>query len=149
MPTHDYVEQLETVVESILVENDMEMFAVYWKLGKELIEGLPVRAFYTRTEGSHANLAILTDKLVVDIEKNDDDQNPGGIGIGVIKSIATVYFRAGPVQTIPNSETSQLTVFTLMIGAAEAGPYWIAKTDSERENLTRFGKALLNAVNAS
>ena len=149
MPDHDDTSKLETVVETILAEKELETFAEFWSLGKELIEGIPVRAYYSRTEGSYVNLAILTDNLIIDIEKNENDANPGGIGIGVIKSIATVYFRAGPIQTIPDSETSQLTVITLMIGTIDPGPYWIAKTDSEREDLTRFGKALLNAVNAS
>ena len=148
MPDHDDTTRLETAVGTILAKKGLETFAEYWNLCKELVKGVPVRAYYARTEGSYVNLAILTDNLIIDIEKNENDANPGGIGIGVIKSIATVYFRAGPIQTIPDSETSQLTVVALMIGTIDPGPYWVAKTDSEREDLIRFGKALLSAINA-
>ena len=149
MSDHDDTSKLETVVNTILAKKELETFAEYWNLGKELIKGVPVRAYYTRIEGSYVNLAILTDNLIIDIEKNENDVNLSGIGIGVIKSISAVYFRVGPIQTIPDSEKSQLTVVTLRIGAIDPGPYWVAKTDSERENLIRFGKALVNAVNAS
>lgn len=48
--------------------------------------------------------------------------------------------------TIPNSEKAQLTVVALTIGAGVPRLCWFAKTDSEREHLLRFGRALLNAV---
>ena len=149
MPAHDVSEHLETVVERILEENDLESFAEYWDLGMELLKGSPVRAFYVFAGGSYVNLAILTDWLVVDIETDEDDENPGDLTVIVIKSIAAVHFRTGPVRTIPDSEEAQLTLFASMVGATDAGPYWIAETDGERKHLTRFGKALLNAVNAS
>lgn len=149
MAAHGYAIQLEKAAQSILDNTNVRSFAENWNLGRELLNEAPVRAFYARTEGSYANLAILTDKLVIDIEENEDDESPGGVGIAVIRSIGTVYFRSGPIITIPGSETSQLTVVTMMTGAAEANPYWVAKTGKEREDLTRFGKALLNAVVAS
>ena len=149
MPDHDDSSKLETIVDAILVKKELETFAEYWNLAKELIQGVPVRAYYTRTEGSYVNLAVLTDNLIFDIEKNKHTATLDGVSVSLIKSISAVYFRAGSIQTIPDSETSQFTVITLRTGTVDPGPYWIAKTDSEREDLIRFGMALLNAVNVS
>ena len=149
MPVHDVAKHLETMVRRILEEDDLEAFSEYWDLGRELLEGLPVRAFYVYAGGGYVNLVILTDQLIVDIETDEDDENPGDLTIIVIKSIAEVHFRTGPVPTVPGSEEAQLTLFVSMVGATDAGPYWIAETDAERKHLARFGKALLNAVNAS
>ena len=149
MPSRDDTSKLETIVERIFEENDLEAFAEYRDLSRELLEGLPVRAFYVCAEDSYVNLAILTDKLIIDIETDENDDNPGDLTVIVIKSIAEVHFRTGPVQTVPDSDGAQLTLLLSMIGATDAGPYWIAETDTEREHLARFGKALLNAVNAS
>ena len=94
-------------------------------------------------------MAILTDHLIVDIENGESGATLDGVGVALIKSISAVYFRAGPIQTIPDSEAAQLTVVALRTGNVNPGPYWFAKNDSEREDLIHFGKALLNAVNAS
>ena len=149
MPGHDNSSKLEAIVNAILVNEELETFAEYWNLAKELMQGVPVRAYYTRTEGNYVNLAILTDNLIFDIENNEIAATLDGVGVALIKSISSVYFRAGPIQTIPDSSTALLTVVALRIGSNGPGPYWIAKTDSEREDLMRFGKALLSAVNAS
>lgn len=149
MPDHDDTKKLENMVERILQENDLEAFAEYWDLGRELMEGLPVRAFYACSEGSYANLAILTDGLIIDIETEEDDDSPDDLTVISLKSIAEVHFHEGPVHTIPDSEEAQLTLVLSMIGATDIGPYWIAETNAEREHLVRFGKALVKAVNAS
>ena len=148
MSDHDDTINLEAKVDAILAKKELDTFADYWNLGKELINGIPVRAYYIRTEVGYVNLAVLTDNLIIDIEKIENDANPGGVSIGGIKSVSAVYFRPGPVPTVPDSETSQLTVVALRTGVIEPGFYWVAKSDSEREGLIRFGKALLRAVNA-
>ena len=149
MADHDDGSKLETAVDVILAKKELETFAEYWNLAKELIKGVPVRACYARTEGSYVNVAILTDNLVFDIENSKSAATLDGIAVAPIKSISSVHFCVGSIRTIPDSEAAQLTVVTLESGAAAPGPYWLAKTDSEREDLIQFGKALLNAVNAS
>lgn len=149
MADHDDGSKLETAVDAILAKKELETFAEYWNLAKELIKGVPVRACYARTDGSYVNVAILTDNLVFDIENSTSGATLDGVAVAPINSISTVYFHAGSVQTIPDSEAAQLTVVALRSGAADPGPYWLAKTDSEREDLIHFGRALLNAVNAS
>lgn len=148
MSDNDETSKLETAVNAILAKKELVTFAEYWNLAKELIDGVPVRAYYVRTDVNYVNLAILTDFFVLDLE-NKNDANPTDIGISLIKSLASVYFRPGPVETIPDSEKSQLTVISVRIGSADVGNYWIAKTGSEREDLIRFGRALLTAVNTS
>ena len=128
MAERDDTEKLLKAVERILEENELEAFAECWNLGKELIEGLPVRAFYVCNDGSYANLAVLTDGLIIDIETEEDDDNLGDLTVISIKSIAEVHFREGPVHTIPDSEEAQLTLVLSMVGATDAGPYWIAES---------------------
>ena len=147
MPGQDSTNRMKSVVGKIIAENELEAFAEYWDLAEELLEGLPVRAFYVVDDDGYANLVILTDQSIIDIEADDDDENLGYITVTAIKSIGKVHFRAGPIQTIPNSEKAQLTIVLSMIGATDTGPYWIAETDAEYEHLTRFGKALMLAIN--
>ena len=147
MPANDYTSRLKALVGNIIAENELVAFQEYWNLGQELIAGLPVRAFYAINDDGYANLAILTDKAIIDIEADDEDETAGDITVITIKAVAEVYFRAGPVQTIPNSEESRLTLVLSMIGATDTGRYWIAETDAECQHLTRFGKALTNAIN--
>ena len=147
MPSSDYTEQMESVVGRTIKENELAAFEEYWDLSKELIAGLPVRAFYVVADEGYGNLAIITDRSIIDIEADDDDNDLGYISVTTIESIAKVHFRAGPVHTIPNSEDSQLTIILSMIGATGTGPYWIAETDTECKHLKRFGAALMSAIN--
>ena len=149
MPDHDDAKKLESMVERILQENDLEAFAEYWDLGRELMEGLLVRAFYVYTEGSYANLGIVTDKLIVDIATDEEDDTVDDLAVIALRAVAEAHFHADPVQAIPDSEQAQLTLVLSMVGATDASPYWIAETNTKREPLARFGKAILNAVNAS
>lgn len=149
MADRDDTAKLLKATERILEKNDLEAFAECWALARELMDGLPVLAFYARPEDSYANLAILADGLIIDIETEEDDDSPDDLTVISVKAVAEVHFHTGPVHTIPDSEEAQLTLVLSMVGATDLGPYWIAETDAEREHLVRFGKALLNAVNAS
>ena len=147
MPGSDYTKQMETVVKRIIEENELEAFEEYWELSRELIAELPVRAFYLAADDGYGNLAIVTDRSIIDIEADDDDDDLGYISVTTVESIAKVHFRAGPVQTIPNSEDAQLTIILSITGATGSGPYWIAETDAELKHLTRFGAALMTVIN--
>ena len=147
MPGSDYTKQMETVVERTIEENELEAFEEYWDLSKELIAGLPVRAFYLAADEGYGNLAIITDRSIIDIEADDDDDDLGYISVTTVESIAKVHFRAGPVPTLPNSEDAQLTIILSLAGATGSGPYWIAETDAEYQHLKRFGAALMGAIN--
>lgn len=147
MSSRDYTEQMETVVKRIIEENELEAFEEYWDLSRDLIAGLPVRAFYVIADEGYGNLAIITDRSIIDIEADDDDDDLGYISVTTIESIAKVHFRAGPVQTIPNSDDAQLTIILSLTGATGSGPYWIAETDAEYKRLKRFGAALMSAIN--
>ena len=149
MPPQDFSEQLETTVASILEEYGRQAFAQYWNIGKELMKGLPIQSFYLRAEGSFVNLVILAGRLIVDIETNENDENTGILSVTVVKSVAKAHFCAGPVQTIPESENSQLTLILSNFGGTDTGSYWIAETDAERKHLMHFGHSLMNVVNES
>ena len=145
MPTEDSSKQLQIAVASILEEDSRVTFAEYWNIGKELIEGLPIHSFYTRTGSGYVNLVVLAGKLVVDIETDEKDENPGILSVTAIESVARILFHAGPVQTIPESEKS-LTLILSIVGGTDVGAYWVAETDEERQSLTRFGQSLMVAI---
>ena len=147
MPSSDYTKQMAAVVERTIEENQLEAFEEYWELSRELIDGLPVRAFYLAADEGYGNLAIITDRSIIDIEADDDDDDFGYVSVTTIESIAKVHFRAGPVPTLPDSEDAQLTIILSIAGATGSGPYWIAETDAEYKRLTRFGAALMSAIN--
>ena len=147
MPGSDYTKQMATVVERTIEENELEAFEEYWELSRELIDGLPVRAFYLAADEGYGNLAIITDRSIIDIEADDDDDDFGYVSVTTIESIAKVHFRAGPVPTLPDSQDAQLTIILSITGATGSGPYWIAETDAEYKRLTRFGAALMSAIN--
>ena len=52
MADRDDTAKLLKEIERILEENDLEAFVECWNLGRELMEGLPVRAFYACSEDS-------------------------------------------------------------------------------------------------
>lgn len=147
MPTNDYTEQMKAVVERSIEENELEAFEEYWDLAKELVEALPIRAFYVVADEGYGNLAIITDRSIIDIEADDDDDDLGYISVTTIESIGKVHFRTGPVPTLPDSEDAQLTIILSITGATGSGPYWIAETDAECKHLKRFGAALMGAIN--
>lgn len=147
MEPRDYTDLMSSLVKRTIEEEELEEFNKYWNLGCELVAGLPVRAFYLVSDEGYANLAILTDHSIVDIESDEDDQDLAYISVTTIQSIAKVHFRAGSVQTVPDSEDARLTVVLSMIGATGTGPHWFAETDGERQHLTRFGAAIIKAIN--
>ena len=147
MESRDYTDRMCSLVNRTAEEEGLQQFKRYWNLGYELVAGLPVRAFYLVSDEGYANLAILTDLSIIDIEADDDDHDLAYISVTTIQSIAKVHFRAGSVQTVPNSEDAQLTIVLSMIGTTGTGPYWFAETDDERRHLTRFGVAIMKAIN--
>ena len=147
MPSGDYTKQMLAAVERAIEENELEAFEEYWDLAKELVDDLPIRAFYVVADDGYGNVAIITDRSIIDIEADDDDDDLGYISVTTIESIAKVHFRAGPVPTLPDSEDAQLTIILSITGATGSGPYWIAETDDECKHLTRFGAALMGAIN--
>ena len=101
----DYTDQMNSLVTRTIVEDELTELKKYWTLGSELVAGLPVRAFYLVSDEGYANLAILTDRSIVDIESDEEDLSAGYISVTTIQSIAKVHFRAGSVQTVPIRKT--------------------------------------------
>jgi hypothetical protein len=149
MPERDYTEQMKTAIERIVSDDAPEDFEEQWSFVENLLGDLSVRGFYAVNDDDYVNVAILTDKSIIDVEVSEDTVRPVNISITLINSIAEVRFSRGPIQTIADSEDSQLTVVLSLIGATDTGQYWWAEDDDEERRLTRFGAALMQVINRS
>ncbi|MCH9010714.1 MAG: hypothetical protein IIC21_08830 [Chloroflexi bacterium] len=145
MAGRDHSEQLKSVVAEILVEDDLDTFREYWQLSQLILGNTPIRRFYVRTDDGYANVALLTDDLIVDIEGEDDDSE-GSLTFNPIRVIDYVRFHEGSVETIPKSSEALLVLFVSEFGSTDVGPYWIAYSEEEYRYLTLFGKAVVEAI---
>lgn len=145
MAGQDYSEQLKSVVADILLEDDLDTFEEYWQLSQFVLGNTPIRRFYVRTDDGYANVALLTDDLIVDIEGEDDDSE-GSLTLNPIRVIDSVRFHEGSVETIPKSSEALLVLFVSVFGSTDVGPYWIAYSEEESRYLTLFGKAVVEAI---
>ena len=148
MAGQDYSEQLKSVVASILIEDDLDTFEEYWQLSQHVLGNTAIRRFYARTDDGYANVAILTDDLIVDIEGEEENDSTGSLTFNPIRVIDSVRFHEGSVETIPESSEASLILFVSVLGATDVGPYWLAYNDEEYELLTLFGKALVARIAA-
>ena len=146
MAGQDYSEQLKSVVAEILVEDDLDTFREYWQLSQLILGNTPIRRFYVRTDEGYANIAILTDDLIIDIEGEEDDDSEGSLTFNPIRVIDSVSFHEGSVETIPKSSEALLVLFVSVFGSTDVGPYWIAYSEEEYRYLTLFGKAVVEAI---
>ena len=149
MPERDYTKDMESVIEGILAKTESDEFEERWGLAKKLLGDAPVRAFYAFHDGSYVNLAILTDKSIMDIEADDEDEPAKKIAITLINSIGEIHFHPGPVQTLSGTADSQLTLVLLTMGESGVNRYWFAESDLDERHLTRFGQALMKVINAA
>lgn len=145
MAGQDYSEQLKSVVAEKLDEDDLDTFGEYWQLSQLVLGNTPIRRFYVRTDDGYANVALLTDDLIVDIEGEDDDSE-GHLTLNPIRVIDSVSFHEGSVETIPKSSEALLVLFVSVFGSTDVGPYWIAYSEEEYKYLTLFGKAVVEAI---
>lgn len=146
MAGRDHSEQLKSVVAEILVEDDLDTFREYWQLSQLILGNTPIRRFYVRTDEGYANIAILTDDLIIDIEGEEDDDSEGSLTFNPIRVIDSVSFHEGSVETIPKSSEALLVLFVSVFGSTDVGPYWIAYSEEESRYLTLFGKAVVEAI---
>ena len=137
---------LDFVVNDILSNEGIKDFYKYWSIAQEIINGLTILSFYCRLETNYVNLAILTDKSIIDIEKKNDQSNSGHVIVTAIDHISDVVILTTPIETIPVSRGSHLTVIASKVGETTIGPYWIAESEKEYESLVQFGKAVTNVI---
>lgn len=137
---------LDFVVNDILSNEGIEDFYKYWSIAQEIINGLTILSFYCRLETNYVNLAILTDKSIIDIEKKNDQSNSGHVIVTAIDHISDVVILTTPIETLPVSRGSHLTVIASKVGETTIGPYWIAESEKEYESLVQFGKAVTNVI---
>ena len=151
MADRDFSEQLNGVVESILQRQELEEFQAYWELAREVLVGVAVRRFYVSAGPEDANVAIITDTLLVDIEGDEEgseegEEPSGNLSVYRLDAISGVEFVEGPVEDVPDSEGAQLVLLAYVAGSEIVELHWTAHTDEEREYLVLFGKTLVDSI---
>ena len=150
MTNSNYSTQLSKIVEQAIDNDDLRVFKQYWELYQETSSISSVQAFFVRVESGvfsdgYANVAIIGDGLLVDIEGNDS-RNSGNLALRSLASIVEVIIHAGSLPGLPDSQGALLVVVTEIAGQADAGPHWVAKTREEKNHLVRFAKTLVEVI---
>lgn len=146
MVERDLTEQLNSKVQEMLDEYDLEVFEEYWDLSREVLGDISVRKFYVQFNEGYGNVAVLSDELVVDIEGADDAEEGGLLNVKPLKALSSVEFRQGPVDTLPHSEDTQLVMLLYEAGTDDWDMHWTAENDDERRHLVNFGRAVIEAI---
>ena len=143
----DQFQQLQTVVETILGRYDLEKFNHSWDLCQEVLAGSVVRRFYVTAEPGYANVAILTDQLLVDVEGDDENEStPPGVTARHLSAISGIDIVEGPVEHVPDAEDAELVVSAYVAGSEVVDLHWIANTADEKAYLLMFGQSLIKAM---
>ena len=147
MAERDFSEQLNTVVDAILQEHELPTFTDSWELSLKVLGSLPVRRFYASADEGYANVGILTDTLVLDIEGDDESEDSvAGVSVRRLAAISGVELIEAPVEDVPDSEDAQLVLLAYVAGSEVVDLHWIAYTDEEEDYLSLFGEALVQAI---
>ena len=167
MADRDNSSVLVSKIDGILDEYDEGDFHDYWELSGDVTEDLSVRKFYIHSSNqgqsfysspptrSRLNVAILTDNSIVDIEGSLNkpgysyyvsSNESGSLQVTPLRSIESIEFHMGPIQTLRESSKAKLVLLAHIVGDAGIGRYWIAETEAEYGHLARFGEALIEAV---
>ena len=147
MTAGNYSDQVETVVANIVRQYDPEGFSDSWELCQKVLDGSAVRRFYVTAELGYANIAIMTDKLLLDIEGDDEDRTTSpGLTVRRLNAISGIDIFEGPVQNVPDTEDAQLVVLAYVAGSEVVDMHWIAYTDEEKDYLLNFGQSLIRAI---
>ena len=145
MAALDFTEQLNSVVAAISDEYRLPTFNDLWELRRQVLGDTPVRRFYVRAESGYANVGVLTDSLVLDIEGHEAESS-NDVAVIPISHLSDIVFHKGPIATLPDSVGAELVVIADITGIEGAGYHWMAKTEQEQEYLIQFGKALVEAI---
>ena len=147
MTSSDRREQLDSAVEAVLERHKPARFADSWEMASATLGQLPVRGFYINADQGYANVAIMTDGLLVDVEGDDEGEDgPGNVSVRALGAVTGVEFFGGPVEDIPESAEALLVMMAYVEGGEAVDLHWIAYTDEERARLLEFGKAVVEAV---
>ncbi|MDE2860005.1 MAG: hypothetical protein OYI31_06285 [Chloroflexota bacterium] len=155
MSARERSSQLTRLVERIIEEKQLEKFQEYWELYEETCPVNSVAAFYLRTEaradylgrksGDYCNVAIIGDKLLVDIEADDSDDS-GNLIVQPLRSFSDISIHIGPLRNLESSRDASLVVLANRAGDEEVGLHWVAKTEEDEDHLLEFAKVLIRVV---
>ena len=134
-------------VSDMIAHHGLGTLRKYWDLCNQAKPMRDVEAFYcfSAEEPRYGNIAAIVDGQVIDIEGDESD----GTGIVVFRdlsSIASVQLRTPPIGGYSRSEDATLAIITRLRGESNTGPYWVAITPQDYENLIQFASTLIRHV---
>ena len=138
---------LDLSVEQLLQSPNFSTLRYYWELYKRAFPHREIQASYVFHDPAtgYGNVVVLGHSEVIDIE-GDDSTGTGYLGIQRLASIGSVVFRKGQIEGLVRSQGASLVVFTRLVGETNAGPYWIARTEPEEEQLILFARFLVDSI---
>ena len=140
-------EQLAEAVARVLALNNTAKFRQNWDLYKQTTEVSEIKGLFIRMEEDegYCNIAIIGDGRVVDIE-GDDRDGSGDTIVFPFRAVSEVIFHRGSLPSLRRSTGALLIVIARIISREQSGPYWVAKTPEEEEQLMVFARTLVQAV---
>lgn len=145
MTSQNLRQQLNDIVDSILEDGENETFASYWELARQMLGNEPVRRFYAVAELTHANVAIITETLLVDISGDDEDED-GNLSIQRLNALSSVELIQGPVEDVSGSEEALLVLLSYVAGSEVVDLHWMAFSEEEEKHLLLFAKELVESI---
>lgn len=138
-------QSLHVSVSEMIGTHGLDTFRRYWEVCNQAKRMEDVKAFYcfTTNEPKYGNVVILADDKVIDVE-GDDSDGRGDVSIRNLSSIAAVHVHLAPIEGFGRAQGASLVVSTRLVGESNAGPYWIAATPQEREQLLQFASVLVS-----
>ena len=130
-------------VNSLREKYPSESFERNWGFYKASLDIQNIEAYLIKTIPSlkYIDVAVLGEGLVVDVD-GAEDKSLGGVMLTPLDMIRSIHFFSEPLESLPFTEGSTLVVTTRLTGAGSGGPYWIASTPEEEEELLSFADVL-------
>ena len=134
-------------VDSLREKYPSESFERNWGFYKASSDIQDIKAFLIKTIPSmkYIDVAVLGEGLVADVD-GGEDKSLGGAMLVRLDMIRSIHFFSKPLESLRLTEGSTLVVTTRLTGTAPGGPYWVAATPEEEEDLLRFAGVLRRLV---
>ncbi len=138
--------QMDAAIAKVIQGGSREKFKRALEFASHFTTDSVVRAFYLREDQGYANLAYVTNDVLIDIEGREGE--PGLVAANycpVIDLGGLAAFQGSP-EFVPQDADAKLIVAMLAPSGMQPGVQWIAKTEQEVTLLLAFVEELTNLI---
>ena len=134
-------------VDSLRKKYPSESFERNWSIYKSSLDIQDIEAFLVKTVPSmkYIDVTVIGEGLVVDVD-GSEDESLGGVMVAPLGMIRSIHFFSEPLEALRLTEDSTLVVTTRLTGATPGGPYWVASTPEEEQDLLLFAGVLRRLI---